>query len=223
MGRADSGRVARGAGRRGRDPAGLGPVGRRAADLPRDPACRDARRHRRLAAPQDAAAASTPHSPSSRVAIVVLACGLAYWVGPRFADEGKQLWSQMSGEIDSLRQRFGSGARPSHVSSGGGLLGSARGLLSSTLGIIGSAFVVLAAAVYFAIAPELYRDGVVSLFPMRHPAARARASWTISAIRCSGGCWARPWTCWWSASSPASGWCCSASRSRWRSRWSPPC
>jgi predicted PurR-regulated permease PerM len=107
------------------------------------------------------------------VTIVVLVCGLAYWVGPRFADEGKQLWNQMSGEIDTLRQRFGSSAGNLMSSGSGSLLGSARGLLSSTLGVVGSAFVVLAAAVYFAIAPELYRDGVVSLFPMRHrPRAR---------------------------------------------------
>jgi predicted PurR-regulated permease PerM len=87
------------------------------------------------------------------VTIVVLVCGLAYWVGPRFADEGKQLWNQMSGEIDTLRQRFGSSAGNLMSSGSGSLLGSARGLLSSTLGVVGSAFVVLAAAVYFAIAP----------------------------------------------------------------------
>jgi predicted PurR-regulated permease PerM len=115
--------------------------------------------HHRTRLPEHAALAIVT------VAIVVLACGLAYWVGPRFADEGKQLWNQMSGEIDTLSQRFGSGT--GHLmSGGGGLLGSARGLLSSTLGVIGSAFVVLAAAVYFAIAPEMYRDGVVSLFPL---------------------------------------------------------
>ncbi len=109
------------------------------------------------------------------VTIVALTCGLAYWVGPRFADEGRQLWSQMSGEIDNLRQRFASGSSGGLIpSGGGGLLGSARGLLSSTLGIVGSAFVVLAAAVYFAIAPELYREGAVSLFPLQHR-ARARA------------------------------------------------
>ena len=108
------------------------------------------------------------------VLLLALAGGVAYWAGPRFVNEGQQLWSQFSGEIGALRQRFGTGAA-GHLlglSPAGGVLGSARGVLSSTLGVLGSAFVVLVAAIYFAISPAYYRDGVVRLFPIRR---RARA------------------------------------------------
>jgi len=116
------------------------------------------------------------------VVLVLLVGGIGWWVGPRFVKEGQQLWSQVSGKIQNLRHEYGSflgaGAVPSKNGESA-LTHSAATVATSTLGFFGSLLVVAATALYFAIAPRFYRDGVVRLFPIPY---RARASEVLTKI-----------------------------------------
>jgi predicted PurR-regulated permease PerM len=107
--------------------------------------------------------------------LVLVIGGLVWWSGPRFVSEGEQLWADVSGQLQHLRQRFGG------LLGGGGQSGGGAGSLghlaptvaTSTLGFVTGLLVVVVTALYFAIAPNFYRDGVVRLFPIRsRPRAR---------------------------------------------------
>ena len=110
--------------------------------------------------------------------ILALCAGMAWWAGPRFAEQAQQLWSQLSGQIPALMQHFGlghpDGAKILTGATGGNFVRSVTGVANSTVSVIANAFVVVIAAVYFAIAPVWYRDGIVLLFP-RPYRLRARA------------------------------------------------
>lgn len=115
------------------------------------------------------------------LALVLLIGGLAWWVGPHFISEGQQLWKQVSGELQSLRQKYGNilgNAMPSKNGEAG-LGHSAATVATSTLGFLGDLLVVVATALYFAIAPRFYQDGVVRLFPMDY---RPRAHEVLTEI-----------------------------------------
>ncbi len=116
-------------------------------------------------------------------ALVLLAfIGLAVWAGPRFVAEGTQLWHQLSHSIDELRGKYGQTTwghflfdeLPKSVQSAqSSLAKSAANIVTSTVGTLGALIVVLVTALYFAIEPGLYVDGVVRLFPVRYrPRAR---------------------------------------------------
>ncbi|MBV8092002.1 MAG: AI-2E family transporter [Acetobacteraceae bacterium] len=122
-----------------------------------------------------------PHGIAlTMVCIIILAicAGVSWWAGPRLADEVKQLWSQLSGQIPALMQHFGlgqaDGTKVLTGATGGNVVRSVTGVANSTLSVVGGAFVVLVASVYFAIAPGWYRDGIVLLFPKPYR-LRARA------------------------------------------------
>lgn len=109
--------------------------------------------------------------------IVLLIGGLAWWAGPRFVEEGRQLWSQLSGKLADLQGRLGgllggSGGQQGGAAHGGGpspavgrLTQLAPTVATSTLEMLGDLLVIVVTALYFAIAPAYYRDGVVTLFP----------------------------------------------------------
>lgn len=113
------------------------------------------------------------------VVIVLLLGGLAWWAGPRFVREGQQLWSELSGKLQDLQGQFGSvlGGSAGGSGNGGksGGSGTAVGSLThlaptvatSTIGFLGDLLVIVVTALYFAIAPVYYREGIVLLFP--HP------------------------------------------------------
>lgn len=100
--------------------------------------------------------------------LIALVCGFGYWVGPRLATEGQQLWGQMSGQLGGIQNemhRFGFG--------GGGNNGASSRLphmielvASSTMGVLAAILVIVIAAVYFAVAPETYIGGIVHLTPL---------------------------------------------------------
>ena len=116
------------------------------------------------------------------VTLVLLIGGIGWRVGPRFASQGQQLWNQVSDELKTLQQNYGNalGAPALPSKSGeGGLTHSAATVATSTLGFLGDLLVVVATALYFAIAPQLYRDGVVLLFPIPY---RARAREVLTEI-----------------------------------------
>ena len=100
--------------------------------------------------------------------LFVLVCGLSWWVGPKFATEAQQLWTQLSNRFGSLQQMLGG------IGLGGsGNSGSTKAVLphmiamvaSSTVSFLGALLVIVATAVYFAIAPETYVAGCVHLVP----------------------------------------------------------
>lgn len=111
--------------------------------------------------------------------LLVLAIGgVVWWSGPRVVAEGEQLWGKVSGQ---LQGRFGGllgGGGDTGNGGGPGPAGSlthlAPTVATSTLGFVTGLLVVVVTALYFAIAPTFYRDGVVRLFPLRYrPRARA--------------------------------------------------
>ena len=111
------------------------------------------------------------------LALVVLICGLGYWAGPKFVTEARQLWSQVSSELSSLPNLFGTAS-----SAGGGGSGGISGLASSgmtsrltnllgtvatsTIGFFGALLVIIATGVYLAISPGMYISGIAHLTPL---------------------------------------------------------
>lgn len=116
--------------------------------------------------------------------LVVALCGFGYWVGPRLATQGQQLWSEVSQGLGNISSLFGvhRGAGPGGA---GAVIDVAKGygatitamiktVASSTLGFLAAILVIVATGVYFAIAPEMYIDGVTHLTPVWYQ-SRARA------------------------------------------------
>lgn len=108
--------------------------------------------------------------------IVFLVAALAWWTGPRFVEQGRQLWSQVSGKLQSLQGTMGgllggSGEQGQQAKGGGAspavgqLTHLAPTVAGSTLEMLGDLLVIVVTALYFAIAPVYYREGVVTLFP----------------------------------------------------------
>jgi predicted PurR-regulated permease PerM len=113
------------------------------------------------------------------LALVLLVCGLGYWAGPRFSNEARQLWNQVSGSIGWLEQTFGFAGQSGD--SGGGtttgiakmaagnnamITGLARTVASSVMGLLAALLVIVATGVYLALAPDMYINGVAHLTPV---------------------------------------------------------
>jgi predicted PurR-regulated permease PerM len=103
--------------------------------------------------------------------LLVLVGGLAWWVGPRFANEAQQLWKQVGSQFGSLQSLM------NHVGlssgSGSSMPHFVTLVATSAINFVAALVVILATAVYFAIAPETYIEGMVHLTP-RWYQARAR-------------------------------------------------
>ncbi|MDQ2801901.1 MAG: AI-2E family transporter [Pseudomonadota bacterium] len=102
-------------------------------------------------------------------ALIALICGFGYWVGPRLANEGQQLWGQMSGQLGSIQNemhRFGFGGITDSGGGGSPLPHMIELVANSTLGFLAAILVVVVAAVYFAVAPDTYIAGIVYLTPI---------------------------------------------------------
>jgi predicted PurR-regulated permease PerM len=139
-----------------------------------------------LRGPADWAARHTGASRQAMLAVVTLAvvtflAGFLYYIGPRLVSQSQALWQQLHQQVDHLRLTYGatpwgqaifarlspSEAMQSHIANYAG------SVASSTLGGVATTFVLLATALYFAISPDLYIDGVVRLFPQSYrPRAR---------------------------------------------------
>lgn len=107
--------------------------------------------------------------------LVVVIVGLAWWIGPRFANEAQQLWTQLSHRLSSTQGLLG---RLGLTTGGGGSTSSVlphvvRLFATSTLNLVAALFVIVATAVYLAVAPGTYVAGVVHLTPLWYQ-ARAR-------------------------------------------------
>lgn len=128
----------------------------------------------------------TQHSPLSggwSLAVVVLVLisviGLFGWLlAPRLAEQIDELSQTLPRSIQNLSQsveRYGWGRRildrtPSFedlMPDKSDVLAKATGVFSTTFGVIVNAVVILFVGLYLAVNPKLYKDGFVSLFPLR--------------------------------------------------------
>ncbi|HJS83888.1 MAG TPA: AI-2E family transporter [Acetobacteraceae bacterium] len=115
------------------------------------------------------------------IALVLVVCGLGYWIGPRFATEGQQLWNQVSGGLGNLSDMFGEHTGVGGASGGAGAVakiatatgsnsGMVTGLLktvaTSTIGLLAAILVIVATGVYLALSPDVYVNGVAHLTPV---------------------------------------------------------
>lgn len=100
------------------------------------------------------------------LALLVLVCGLAWWIGPKFAVEAQQLYTQLAQRFGSLQHMLGglgfgsSGSRTSVLPQMVALVAS------STVSFLAALLVIVATAAYFAVAPETYIAGMVHLVPV---------------------------------------------------------
>jgi predicted PurR-regulated permease PerM len=123
------------------------------------------------------------------VTLVLLVGGIFWWIGPQFVSQGRQLWAQVADQLKTVRHEYGNilGANALPTKNGEiGLTHSAATVATSTLGFLGDLLVVIATALYLAIAPQFYRDGVVRLFPLSY---RARAREVLNEIGCTLQWW----------------------------------
>jgi predicted PurR-regulated permease PerM len=123
------------------------------------------------------------------LALVLLLGGIFWWIGPQFVSQGRQLWAQVADQLKTLRQDYGNILGGNALPSKNGEVGlthSAATVATSTLGFLGDLLVIVATALYLAIAPQFYRDGVVRLFPMGY---RARAREVLTEIGCTLQWW----------------------------------
>ncbi|MCQ8240311.1 AI-2E family transporter [Rhizosaccharibacter radicis] len=132
--------------------------------------------------------------------LILLTCagGVAV-LGPRLFHQATDLTSQLSQEAATLRDRYQStfwGQKVmSHLQTGGGSGGGesateiaqpAMKVLGVTLDLLATAVLLVITALYFAIAPDLYRRGMLRLVAIRH---RPRAA----VILCKVGRAMRRW------------------------------
>ncbi len=113
--------------------------------------------------------------------ILAFLLALVYFIGPQLVTQTQALFTQLNQTIDHLRQAYGNTGWGhllfQHLSPGellnSSVFGSAGALASSTLGSVISAFVLVVTAMYFAVDPDLYVDGIVRLFAIPYrPRAR---------------------------------------------------
>jgi predicted PurR-regulated permease PerM len=96
----------------------------------------------------------------------------AYWVGPRFIHEGKQLVGDVSGYVHQLRQRYGNNgwvkmAEHSFAGQKSTSVGpSAAKLLKITFGTLTGFILMIFTALYLAAAPQPYMSGTIRLMPL---------------------------------------------------------
>lgn len=110
------------------------------------------------------------------IAVIALALGLVYFIGPRLFGQTQALWTQLNQTFDQLRDTYGGTpwgkaifqhfSPPEAVQTH--LVSSVGTVATTTIGAVASAFILIVTALYFAISPDMYVDGNVRLFPLRH-------------------------------------------------------
>ena len=117
------------------------------------------------------------------LAISALLVALLYYIGPRLVTQTQAMFEQLNRTIDHLRQAYGDTAwgqllfqhlSPEQLMTSG-VFGSAGAVATSTVGDVVSGFVLVVTALYFAVAPDLYVDGIVRLFAIPYR-TRARTA-----------------------------------------------
>lgn len=110
------------------------------------------------------------------ITLTALLCGLLYYLGPRLVTQGQELWDHLHQQLASLRATYGDtpwGKLVFHRISPSPQLetriaSSTETVLASTAGDLVTAFVVMITAIYLAINPGLYADGLARLLPLSY-------------------------------------------------------
>ena len=127
--------------------------------------------------------------------LLLLAALLAWWRGPVAWGEVVWLRGSLGEQLGNLRQlvqqsgwgRAVMGRLGSYLSGSESVIaGAMAGAATSTLGVLGSFVVLLATALYFASAPQLYVDGALRLLP---PHMRIRGREVADALGKTLGRW----------------------------------
>lgn len=104
------------------------------------------------------------------ILLLALVLAFAFWAGPQIAHETHDLVTQLTQQVESLRQRFGQSELVKGLSKPGAvathLAGSATKVATSTMRLAIDGLVVLVTALYFAASPGLYVRGVLHLLPL---------------------------------------------------------
>lgn len=119
--------------------------------------------------------------------LAAIATGLFAWLGAgNVVAQAASLAAHLQQRLASLRQALSGTAwgnavisRAGEYLSGDHMAGMASGIATSTLGLVGTLVVLFASAIYIAISPQMYRDGVVRLLPV---SVRPRAQEVMAAL-----------------------------------------
>lgn len=118
------------------------------------------------------------------VGLTVILLAFLYYIGPRLIDQSQALYQRVTQTADSLRATYGNtkwgqsifhlfSTQQSMQSMQSNIPTDLRTVATSTLDIIVKALILIVTALYFAISPDLYINGVVRLFPQPYrPRAR---------------------------------------------------
>lgn len=114
------------------------------------------------------------------LAFFALLVWFLYYIGPRLVSQSQALWATMQQRLVHLQQTYGNTdwghlllRQLSSEATTGHITGYASSLASFTAGGLVTVFVLIVTALYFAISPMLYVEGVVRLFPLQYrPRAR---------------------------------------------------
>ena len=108
--------------------------------------------------------------------MIALAAAAFWWIGPALADQGSDLVTSLTGELDRLSKHYGStrwgsaieqhfsGFSPSAMQVGA----PAFTVLGIALSGVGDIVLLSITALYLAVTPEIYERGVVALVAIRH-------------------------------------------------------
>nr|WP_321983567.1 AI-2E family transporter [uncultured Lichenicoccus sp.] len=102
--------------------------------------------------------------------------GGLWWIGPQLTHQGAELLGKLSGEFDTLSQRYGSTSwgqtirqhMSGSVPNAGQITAPAFKVAGLTLGVLADLILVLITALYLAISPALYQRGMLRLIAIRH-------------------------------------------------------
>jgi len=108
--------------------------------------------------------------------IVALAAAFLFYLAPRLTSEAQDLWTTLQQRLSDWRQEYGDTGwgkllfqqlSPSQAMQGNAAK-YVQSIVSFTFGGLLTAFVMIVTALYFAISPMLYVNGVVRLFPLQY-------------------------------------------------------
>lgn len=97
--------------------------------------------------------------------LVAIIGSIGSWVSPRLVAQTHQLWGELSGHLHVWWSKMND-LDFAGLSGGAGGTSLIRLVASSTISFLGALVVVTATAVYLAIDPEIYVEGVVHLLPI---------------------------------------------------------
>jgi predicted PurR-regulated permease PerM len=103
---------------------------------------------------------------ASGIAVAAVLIGTSYLFGTRIGDQLYSLSASLPQAAESFSKAFPNASITDFLSSG--LLTSAVSWGATIFGAVAVLVVVIMAGVYIAIRPNLYRDGLVMLFPKQH-------------------------------------------------------